>query len=178
MNEFRRLYKGIDRFIETTGKGISFLILVLIFIMVYEVLARYLFNAPTKWAYDLSYMIGGTGMLLGAGYSLFHNVHVRVDIIYDKASSRYKRIVDTAGSIVFLLPMVFILTQDAWKEAVRVFVQGTRSDYGIWMPILWPYRTGMAVALTLFLVAGISFLIKNIISLKTGEDLLGKAEEL
>ena len=178
MNVFRRLYKIIDRFTETTGKGVSFLILVLIFIMVYEVLARYLFNAPTKWAYDLSYMVGGTGMLLGAGYSLLHNVHVRVDIIYDKASSKYKRIVDTVGSIVFMLPMVFILMQDAWKEAIRVFIWGTRSDYGIWMPVLWPYRTGMAIAFTLFFVAGISFLIKNIISLKTGEDLLGKAEEL
>jgi TRAP-type mannitol/chloroaromatic compound transport system permease small subunit len=46
------------------------------------------------------------------------------------------------------------------------------------MPLLWPYRTAMAVAFVLFLVAVISFLIKNILSVKTGEDLMGKAEEL
>jgi TRAP-type mannitol/chloroaromatic compound transport system permease small subunit len=178
MNNLRKIYKGIDRFTEVTGQGVSYLILALIFIMVYEVLARYLFNAPTKWAYDLSYMVGGTGMLLGAGYSLLHNVHVRVDIIYDKLNIRKKRIIDTIGTCVFALPMVIILTQDAWKEAIRVFVQGTRSDYGIWMPLLWPYRTAMAVAFVLFLVAVISFLIKNILSVKTGEDLMGKAEEL
>jgi len=178
MNGLRRLYKGIDRFTEVTGQGISFLILVLIFMMVFEVTARYVFNSPTKWAYDLSYMVGGTGMLLGAGYSMLHNVHVRVDILYEKASFKRKRIIDTLGTIVLSLPIVIILTQDAWKEAVRVFVQGTRSDYGIWMPILWPYRTAMAVAFVLFLLAIISFLIKNILSLKTGEDLMGKAEEL
>lgn len=178
MNNLSRIYKGIDRFTETTGHAISYLIIVTIFIMVFEVLARYLFNAPTKWSYDLSYMIGGTGMLLGAGYSLLHNVHVRVDIIYEKLALRRRRIIDTIGTIVFAVPMVAILTQDAWKEAIRVFVQGTRSDYGIWMPVLWPYRTAMAVAFVLFLLAVISFLIKNILSLKTGEDLIGKAEEL
>ena len=178
MNGLRRLYKGIDRFTEVTGQGVSFLILVLIFMMVYEVTARYVFNAPTKWAYDLSYMVGGTGMLLGAGFSMLHNVHVRVDILYEKASFKRKRIIDTLGTIVLSLPIVIILTQDAWKEAVRVFVQGTRSDYGIWMPLLWPYRTAMAIAFVLFLLAIISFLIKNILSLKTGEDLMGKAEEL
>jgi TRAP-type mannitol/chloroaromatic compound transport system permease small subunit len=103
---------------------------------------------------------------------------VRVDIIYDKLNIRRKRIIDTIGTCVFALPMVIILTQDAWKEAIRVFVQGTRSDYGIWMPVLWPYRTAMAVAFVLFLLAVISFLIKNILSVKTGEDLMGKAEEL
>ena len=117
-------------------------------------------------------------MLLGAGYSMLHNVHVRVDILYEKASFRTKRIIDTVGTVVLALPIVIILTQDAWKEAVRVFVQGTRSDYGIWMPILWPYRTAMAIAFVLFLLAIISFLIKNVLSLKTGEDLMGKAEEL
>jgi len=178
MKGLRRIYKGIDRFTEVTGKAVSYLILVLIFIMVFEVLARYLFNAPTNWAYDLSYMVGGTGMLLGAGYSMLHNVHVRVDIIYEKLAFRRRRIIDTIGTIVLALPIVTILTQDAWKEAVRVFVQGTRSDYGIWMPVLWPYRTAMAVAFVLFLLAVISFLIKNILSLKSGEDLIGKAEEL
>jgi len=178
MNSLRRIYKGIDRFTEVVGQGVSFLILILIFMMVFEVTARYVFNAPTKWAYDLSYMVGGTGMLLGAGYSMLHNVHVRVDILYEKASFRRKRIIDTLGTIFLALPIVTILTQDAWKEAIRVFVQGTRSDYGIWMPILWPYRTVMAIAFVLFLLAVISFLIKNILSLKTGEDLMGKAEEL
>lgn len=178
MNGLRRLYKGIDRFTEVTGQGVSYLILVLIFMMVFEVTARYVFNSPTRWAYDLSYMVGGTGMLLGAGYSMLHNVHVRVDILYEKASFRTKRIIDTVGTVVLALPIVIIITQDAWKEAVRVFVQGTRSDYGIWMPILWPYRTAMAIAFVLFLLAIISFLIKNVLSLKTGEDLMGKAEEL
>jgi len=178
MKYLRRIYQGLDRFTEVTGQGVSYLILALIFIMVYEVVSRYLFNAPTKWAYDLSYMVGGTGMLLGAGYSMLHNVHVRVDIIYEKLSMRRKRIIDTIGTIVFALPMIAIMTQDAWEEAYRVFVQGTRSDYGIWMPVLWPYRTGMAVAFVFFLIAAISFLIKNLLSLKTGEDLMGKAEEL
>ena len=178
MNNLRRLYKGIDRFTEVTGQAVSYLILATIFIMVFEVLARYLFNAPTKWSYDLSYMIGGTGMLLGAGFSMLHNVHVRVDIIYEKLALRKRRIIDTIGTMVFALPMITILTQDAWKEAVRVFVQGTRSDYGIWMPVLWPYRTAMAVAFVFFLLAAISFLIKNVLSLRTGEDLIGKAEEL
>jgi TRAP-type mannitol/chloroaromatic compound transport system permease small subunit len=178
MNTLKQIYSGIDSFTEVVGRAVSYLILVLIFIMVYEVLARYLFNAPTKWAYDLSYMVGGTGMLLGAGYSMLHNVHVRIDVFYGKFSMRRQRLIDTIGSIVFALPMITILTQDAWKEAIRVFVQGTRSDYGIWMPVLWPYRTAMAIAFVLFLLAAISFLIKSLLSIKTGEDLMGKVEEL
>lgn len=178
MNTLRKIYQGLDRLTENFGQVVSLLILVLIFIMVYEVAGRYVFNAPTRWAFDLSYMVGGTGMLLGSGYALLHNVHVRVDIIYEKLSIRRKRIIDIFGSIILLIPFVTIITYYSWTDAYRVFVWGTRSDYGIWMPVIWPYRTAMAVALTLLLMASISFLIKSILSVKTGEDLLGKTEEL
>ncbi len=178
MNILRRIYRAADAFTDNLGKCVSFLILVLIAMMVYEVLARYLFNAPTVWAFDLSYMVGGTMMMLGAGYSLLHNVHVRIDVIYERASNKYRHIVDIIGTVVLALPMIIIIMQDAWKEALRVFIQGTRSDYGIWMPILWPWRVAVAIAFVLFLVAAVSYLIKNIISLKTGEELVGKAEEL
>lgn len=55
---------------------------------VYEVVARYVFDAPTSWATDLTFMANGTMFILGSAYALLAGAHVRTDIFYDKYSDR------------------------------------------------------------------------------------------
>ena len=71
------------------------------FAMVYEVLARKLFLAPTMWAYDMSRFFYGALFMLGAGYALSKGVHIRADFLY----RNFK--VKTQGLIVFRLYLLF-----------------------------------------------------------------------
>ena len=69
----------IDRFTDYTGTIFSLLAIPLVLGVGYEVTARYLFNAPTTWAYDLTYMLYGALFMLGAAYALHKGAHIRTD---------------------------------------------------------------------------------------------------
>ena len=72
----------IDLTNKRIGNVVCWLVIPLTFAMVYEVLARKLFNAPTMWAYDMSRFLYGALFMLGAGYALSKGVHIRADFLY------------------------------------------------------------------------------------------------
>ena len=72
----------IDLANKWVGNIVCWLVIPLTFAMVYEVLARKLFNAPTMWAYDMSRFLYGALFMLGAGYALSKGVHIRADFLY------------------------------------------------------------------------------------------------
>ncbi len=100
-----RLLNLIDRVSELTGHAISWIVLLLTLILAYEVLMRYVFNAPTKWAYDISYMLGGTFFLMGAAYTLWNKGHVRIDLFYMRFSPRKRALIDVFFYLVFFFPL-------------------------------------------------------------------------
>ena len=80
----------IDLANKYIGNVVCWITIPLIFAMVYEVLARKLFNAPTMWAYDMSRFLYGALFMLGAGYALSKGVHIRADFYIEilKRNSR------------------------------------------------------------------------------------------
>jgi TRAP-type mannitol/chloroaromatic compound transport system permease small subunit len=70
----------------------------------YEVIARYVFNAPTKWAYDTSYMLYGSHFMLGAAYCLYKGGHIRTDVFYEKFSVRWQGRIDACLYIFLFFP--------------------------------------------------------------------------
>ena len=85
MAPWMRLIVGnIDKLNNWIGKLTCFMLLPVIGAMVYEVVARKLFVAPTDWAYDTSRMFAGAMFMLGAGYALMRGVHIRADFLFPK----------------------------------------------------------------------------------------------
>ena len=78
--------------------------LFLVVIITYEVFARYVFNAPTVWVYEASYMVNGSAFMLGCGYALYKGAHVRTDIYWEKFSERKKGIIDLISYLVLFFP--------------------------------------------------------------------------
>jgi len=120
-----RLSKAIDRMNTWVGKAASFLILVLIAVLIYEVLSRYLLNAPTKWSNEISqYLLTGV-VMLGGGYCLAGREHVRVDVLYRNFSPRTRCVIEI---LTFLIVVTFVsaivwkggeLCYDAWVQDKR-----------------------------------------------------------
>src|SRR5262245_25055201 len=75
-------------FSSAIGKTYGWCIVVLTFTTSYEVFSRYIFLAPTEWAFDASYMLYGTLFMMGGAYALARNAHVRGDFLYRAWSSR------------------------------------------------------------------------------------------
>ncbi len=151
----------IDKLADWSGWLFAWLIIPMVAGLTYEVFARYLFNAPTVWAYDFTYMLYGGHFMLGAGYALLKGAHIRTDIFYGKWSPRTQGIVD-AGSYLFLFfpGMIFFFIAGT-NEAIHSWSIWEKSDASPWRPPLYPFKTVIPLATLLLLIQGVSELVKS-----------------
>jgi TRAP-type mannitol/chloroaromatic compound transport system permease small subunit len=156
-----RLVRVIDAISEWSGRLFAWMILPLVFALTYEVLARYIFNAPTIWAYDTSYMVYGSHFMLGAAYTLLKGGHIRTDIFYQNWSPRTQGAVDAVLYLLFFFPGMLFFFWMSGQEAWHAMQIGERSDASPWRPILWPLKMSVPVAAVLILVQGVSEFIKS-----------------
>ncbi|OIP39906.1 MAG: hypothetical protein COZ70_08425 [Deltaproteobacteria bacterium CG_4_8_14_3_um_filter_51_11] len=164
-NTFLRVVDGMSKW---TGKTVSWLVLVLTLMLGYEIVMRYLFNAPTKWAFDMSYMLGGSYFILGEAYTLYKKGHVRIDIFYSRFSDRKKAWVDIMFYALFFFPLWGGLFYALIPYVYLAWETGERSIQGYWMPVIYPFKTVMPVAVSLFLLQGIAEFIRCINTLRKG----------
>ncbi len=132
------------RLIERLSGGFGLLgaiiVAPLILATVYEVFSRYLFNAPTIWAYEIAYMAMGTNFLLGAAVTLRDRGHIRIDLLYARWSPRTQALIDIVGYTCLFLPVAWWVSWGLWKYAYYAFLSGETSGDSAWNPIIWPFR--------------------------------------
>ncbi|MBW1733943.1 MAG: TRAP transporter small permease subunit [Deltaproteobacteria bacterium] len=107
----KKILDFIDGMNIWIGRVFSFLILILMFVIMYEVIGRYFFNAPTRWSNEISQYLLACVAMLGAGYCLVHDDHVRVDILHRNFGPQTRALVDI---LTFLLVLIFV-TAILWK---------------------------------------------------------------
>lgn len=158
----------IDRFTDTTGVWIAWLNVPLVLAVSYEVIARYVFDAPTIWSFDVTYMLYGTIFMLGAAYALHKGAHIRTDFFYEKWSDKTKGMVDSISYIVFFFPSLIMLLAASGNEAWYSFSIGEMSEQTPWRPILWPYKSVVPLTCVLLMLQGVSETIKSVYAWRTG----------
>jgi TRAP-type mannitol/chloroaromatic compound transport system permease small subunit len=163
-----RMVRAIDKFTDTTGVWVAWLNLPLVAVVAWEVIARYAFNAPTIWSFDLTYMLYGTIFMLGAAYALHKGAHIRTDFFYEKWSDRTRGIVDSISYLVFFFPSIIMLLASSGGEALYSYAISETSEQTPWRPILWPYKAVVPVTCILLLIQGISETIKSVYAWRTG----------
>ena len=151
----------IDKFSKWTGNIVCWITIPLIFGMVYEVLARKLFLAPTIWAYDISRFLYGALFMLGAGYALSKGVHIRADFLYRNFKIKTQGFIDFTLYILFYFPglLVFLyMTTGFLQESI---MRGERGMDTTWMPYMWPIKTCLWFGIIFLLIQGVSELFKS-----------------
>jgi TRAP-type mannitol/chloroaromatic compound transport system permease small subunit len=166
-----RLVRAVDRFTDATGIWIAALSLPLVGAVCYEVTARYAFNAPTIWSFDVTYVLYATLFMLGAAYALHKGAHIRTDFFYERWSIRTRGVIDAVAYIVFFFPAFMTLLVVSWDEAYYAWVINETSEQTPWRPILWPFKLVVPVACLLLLVQGVSETIKCVWAARTGIEL-------
>ncbi len=162
----------IDGISILSGKAVGWLILPMVFSLVYEVFARYLFNAPTIWASDISQILYGMFFMLGSAYALQRQQHIRTDFLYGKWSVRTRGRVDAALYIIFYFPALVVFLWFGIEYAHRSILFNERIVTSAWMPIIWPLKLAIPVSTLLLLVQGLSELAKSLYGAITGVSLL------
>ena len=155
------LITKIDLVSKWIGNIVCWIMIPLIFSMVYEVLARKLFLAPTVWAYDMSRFLYGALFMLGAGYALSKGLHIRADFLYRDFKIKTQGIIDTTLYVLFYFPgllFFFYMTTGFVGESIM------RSEKGMdtsWMPYLWPIKSCLWFGILFLLIQGISDVLKS-----------------
>jgi TRAP-type mannitol/chloroaromatic compound transport system permease small subunit len=161
--------KTIDQVSIKFGVLLSWLTVPLMLAMVYEVTARYVFTAPTAWAYDISRMLYGAMFMLGAGYALQKGVHIRSDFLYRNWSVKTQALVDITMYVFLFIPamLVFLWVSADW--AWMAVASGERGMETAWMPYLGPIKMTVPIGIVFLTLQGVSELFKSIYAYTHGK---------
>ena len=157
----RELARKIDAFQELWGHGVSWLMLAMVVVVFGDVIFRYVFNRSWVFVQELEWHLFGLVYLLAAGYTLLHNEHVRVDIVYAKLTPKKKAWVDFILLFVFFFPSCLLVISTTWpfvRNSFRVN-EGSPDPGGI--PARWAIKSVIIIGFALLILQGISQAIKN-----------------
>jgi len=157
-----------DKLSAWFGKTFGWLVLLMTFGMSYEVMVRYVFNAPTPWALDLSFIMYGTMFMMGGAYTLSRGGHVRGDFLYRLWSQRTQATVDLVLYFLFFFPGILALVFAGFKYAGRSWSYtevSVNSPAGI--PI-YQFKSVIVVAGILLFIQGVAQVFRCILCIRNG----------
>jgi TRAP-type mannitol/chloroaromatic compound transport system permease small subunit len=163
--------RAVDGLSLWSGRVFCWLIVPLVAALTYEVIARYVFHAPTIWAYDVAYMLYGTHFMLGAAYTLYRGGHIRTDIFYQNWSTRTRGTVDALLYLFLFFPGIILFFWMGLQEALHSWDIREVSDASPWRPIIYPFKAVIPIALLLLFIQGISEFLKSVYAALNGREL-------
>jgi TRAP-type mannitol/chloroaromatic compound transport system permease small subunit len=149
------LKQKIERLIEAVGATASFLILVIMTIITYEVIARYAFNAPTSWAWLINRQFFGVFVMVAGSYALMHGQHIRIEVLYDRFPHPVKtavRWLSLMAALIFLGSLLWkggIMGLEAWKSGEKAV--------GMFRLPLYPLKMFIPIGTGLFILGCLVF---------------------
>ena len=157
MHPWMRLIVGnVDILNNWVGKLTCLMLVPVIFAMIYEVVARKLFVAPTDWAYDTSRMFSGAMFMMGAGYALMRGVHIRADFLFRNWSPQTQALVDGVLYLLFYFPAILFFFWVSAEYTIKAWVTWERSMDTALMAPLAPARSAMPIGAFLLFLQGIA----------------------
>ena len=155
----------IDALNERVVHAVYWLILVAVIVSAGNATVRYLFDMSSNSWLELQWYLFSAVFLLGAGYTLSHNEHVRIDLLVARLSPRRRAWVDLLGGIFFLLPIAVIITALSWPVFVESYLRHEISaDAG--GLLRWPAKLLIPVGFLLLTMQGVSEIVKRIAFLR------------
>lgn len=158
---FAKISRTIDTFSTKQGEVTSMLILPLLGVVIYEVIMRYGFNAPTTWGFEATAFLYGMHYMFGISYTDVRKGHVQVDIFTSLAPKKVRAALGALTTILFFMPVMICMTIAASKFA-WTSIEGLERNSTSWAPPIYPFKVVMAVCFLFLLLQGISNLIKDL----------------
>jgi TRAP-type mannitol/chloroaromatic compound transport system permease small subunit len=155
------LCRWIDALNERVGRAVYWLVLVAVAVSAGAAFSRYAFSASSNAWLELQWYLFSLIFLLAAGYTLKHDGHVRIDVIFGRLPRRAQAAIDVFGGVAMLLPMTLLITWLSWHTFQLSFgVRETSPDAG-GLP-RWPIKLAIPAGFALLALQGVSETIKRI----------------
>ena len=158
-----------DQFVVWIGRAFAWGIFILTAAVMYEVIMRYFFNAPTLWAFDFTIQMYGAVFMMGGASAMSTKTHVKADMYYNKLSEKGQAILDLVLFICFYAPGVFALTYAGYFYAKKAWIVHETSWNSPAQIQVYFSKSLIPIAGLLLLIIGISEIFRCIICIKTGK---------
>ena len=164
----KRLIDAFDKISHSTGEAFSWAIVVLVFGISYEVIMRYLFNSPTSWAFDMSFILYGALFMMAGAYTLSKGEHVRGDFMYQRWSPTTQAKVDLVLYLVFFFPGITAMIVSGFEYGSQsMLISEVSVNSPADVPV-WPLKLIIFFAgITLFL-QGLAEVFRCLVCLEEG----------
>jgi TRAP-type mannitol/chloroaromatic compound transport system permease small subunit len=157
-----RIEKLINRFSDLTGWIAAVLMLMMMVIVFYNAIMRYLFRTGSIALQELEWHFFSISFLLGIAYCLKEDGHVRVDLIYDRLRPRAKAVINIAGTLLLLMPIGVLIMQGSIPfvgEAYRI--DEISGDPG-GLTHRWLIKALIPASSACLLISAIGFILRNL----------------
>lgn len=155
----------VDTANERVGRLVYWLVLLMALISAGNAVSRYGFNVSSNGWLEIQWYLFSAVFLLGAGYALLKNAHVRIDLVSGRLSARTNAWIDAAGIVLFLIPVSLIFMKFGWDMFRSSYVAGEISTDAGGL-IRWPVKILVPIGFLLLLMQAASELIKRIAFLR------------
>ncbi len=165
MNILLKIARMIDVLNDRIGQLVIWLVLVTVVVSAFNAMARYLFNSGSNAWLELQWYLFAAIFLLCAGYTLLHDEHIRIDVLFSKLPAKARHWIDIFGTVFFLLPLSITILWLSWPVFVNAWVSGEVSANAGGL-LRWPARLLVPMGFLLLSLQGIAELIKRIAILR------------
>ncbi len=157
--------KNINSLNEWIGRKVAWLTTLLVVLVCVDVTVRYIFSDTAAWIMELEWHLFSLIFLLGAGYSLKHDRHVRVDLFYTRFSKKNKALTNLVGTLAFLLPWCFIILFFSFQYGLEsVHLKEGSPDPG-GLPARYLIKLAIPAGIFLLLLQGLATVADSILFL-------------
>ncbi|MCP4701334.1 MAG: TRAP transporter small permease subunit [Gammaproteobacteria bacterium] len=157
---------------EWSGRLTAWLIMAMVLLISYDVFMRYAFSFGSVALQELEWHLFALTFLLGAAYTLRHNGHVRVDILYRSKwmNARRRDWVNLLGGLLFLAPFCLLIIVSSWPFVHNAFVQMESSPDPGGLPYRWLLKAAIPVSFSLLLLEGLADALRHFLRLSGQEE--------
>jgi TRAP-type mannitol/chloroaromatic compound transport system permease small subunit len=152
--------RAVDALNRTVGSVVMYLALVMMALLLFASVTRYVFNVPFIWIIEMAQFLMAAYYLLGGGYSMQLDAHVRMDVLYERWAPRTRAWVDTVTAFFLIFYLVFLL-RGGFASSMYSLKYDQR-NYSAWAPPMAPIKIIMTVGIALMLLQAFSMLFKDI----------------
>ena len=150
----------IDYISEKTGRATMYLVFVMMFILILSFVTRNIINIPLIWIIEMAQFVMTAYYLLGGGYSMLTDDHVRMDLIYSKLKDRTKAILDSITSVFLITYIVILLIGSI--SSLTYTIETNQRLFTAWAPYVWPIKSIMTFGILLMLLQSIAIFFEDL----------------
>ena len=157
-----KLESWFDRFSDLMGWVAGVLNLIMLVNVFYDAIARYFFNTGSIALQEMEWHLFSMVFLFGIAYALKEDGHVRVDVLYDRFSPRWKAIVNIGGALLLLLPLSILIIEGSIWYVHEAFTSGEISGDPGGLKYRWLIKAVIPASFVFLLVSTIGFVLHNV----------------